>query len=256
MQKSGSLWRRIILAAVLLGLILTGFYVYLRFTRSSTIARNANYIADAATQTAKRIDDLLIGAEDSISAIARMYEQSMDPSQANVEVLDKLMNATLFDYIGHVNAAGMLTDSSGRQADASDRRYVQDGLRGNTGIDMIFNGRISGENLVIFYTPLWKDDQVVGVLTGRYQQQQMREIIPSSYFGEPANTYLCLSDGTVIASSVDKELENILETLNQNDGADQEAMEILTNALSTHSSTSFSYTNSYGSSAAYDQAAP
>ena len=149
----------------------------------------ANYVADAATQTAKRIDDLLVGAENSINAIARMYERSLDPSQANVEVLEQLTESTVFDYIGYVNADGILTDSSGRQADAADRHYVQDGLNGNSGLDMIFNGRISGENLVIFYAPLRQNKKVVGVLTGRYRQQQMRDIITSSYFGEPANTY-------------------------------------------------------------------
>lgn len=242
---------RIIQAVVLLCLILAGFLVYLQGNRYMTVKRNANYVADAATQTAKRIDDLLVSAENSISAIAEMYQQSMDPRRANVELLEKLTESTVFDYIGYINADGILTDSSGRQADASDRHYVQDGLRGNTGIDMIFNGRISGENLVIFYAPLRQGDQVVGVLTGRYRQQQMREIITSTYFGEPANTYLCLSDGTVIASSKEKMPENIIETLTQNDGADKEAVEILTNALSTGSSSSFSYTTSYGSSAAY-----
>ena len=251
MEGNFKLWRRIILAVVLLCLILAGFFVFLQTSRNITVERNANYIADAASQTAKRIDDLLVGAENSISAIAHMYERSLDPSLADVETLEKLTESTVFDYIGFVNAEGIYTDNRGRQADVSDRYYVQDGLRGNSGMDMIFKGRVSGEDLVIFYAPLWKGDEVVGILTGRYRQQQMRDIITSSYFGEPANTYLCLSDGTVIASSVEKKPENILDTLNQNDGADKNAVEILTNALSTGSSSRFTYTNSYGFSAAY-----
>lgn len=251
MRGMNNLWRRIILAIVLLSLILMGFFVYLSSTRRRTLERNANYLADAATQTAKRIDDLLIGAENNISAIAHMYEQSLDPSVANVELLEEMTESTVFDYIGFVDAKGIYTDNRGLQADVSDRAYVQDGLRGNTGMDVVFNGRVSGEDLVIFYAPLQKNGEVVGVLTGRYRQQQMRGIITSTYFEEPANTYLCLSDGTVIASSVEKKPENILDTLNQNEGADKAALEILTDALATHSSTSFSYTNSYGSSTAY-----
>ena len=210
MRNRSALLRRILLAGILLCLILAGFCVYLRTTRNMTVERNANYVADAAAQTAKRIDDLLVGAENSINAIARMSERSLDPSQANVEVLEQLTESTVFDYIGYVNADGILTDSSGRQADAADRHYVQDGLCGNSGLDMIFNGRISGENLVIFYAPLRQNEKVVGVLTGRYRQQQMRDIITSTYFGEPANTYLCLQNGTVIACSKEEMPENIL----------------------------------------------
>ena len=204
MKERHALQRQILLAGVLLCLILAGFFVYLHTTHNMTVRRNANYVADAAAQTAKRIDDLLVGAEDSISAIAYMYAQSLDPSCADVETLNKLTESTIFDFIGYVNAAGIYTDNRGLQADVSDRYYVQDGLRGNTGMDMIFNGRVSGEDLVIFYAPLRQNGNVVGVLTGRYRQQQMRNIISSSYFGEPANTYLCLSDGTVIASSTEK----------------------------------------------------
>ena len=251
MRDKYNLWRRLLLAVVLLCLILAGFFVYLQANRNTTMERNANYITDAATQTAKRIDDLMVGAENSISAMANMYQRSLDPKQANVEVLDKLTESTVFDFIGFVDAEGIYTDNLGRQAGVSDRYYVQDGFRGNNGMDVIFNGRASGEDLVIFYAPLWQDGEVVGILTGRYRQQQMRDIITSSYFGEPANTYLCLSDGTVIASSVEKKPDNILDTLNRNDGADKKAVEILTNALSTGSSSSFTYTNSYGSSAGY-----
>ena len=251
MREKHSLLRRVILAVVLLCLILAGFLVYLQETRNITVERNAKYITDAASQTAKRIDDLLAGAENSISAIANMYERSMDPKQANVEVLEELTESTIFDYIGYVDAEGIYTDNRGLQADVTDRAYFQNGMNGNSGVDMIVNGRVSGEDLVIFYAPLRLDGEVVGILTGRYRQQQMRNMITSSYFGESANTYLCLSDGTVIASSKEEKPENILETLNRNDGADREAVIILTDALSTGSSTSFTYTNSYGSSAAY-----
>lgn len=251
MREKHSLLRRVILAVVLLCLILAGFLVYLQETRNITVERNAKYITDAASQTAKRIDDLLAGAENSISAIANMYERSMDPKQANVEVLEELTESTIFDYIGYVDAEGIYTDNRGLQADVTDRAYFQNGMNGNSGVDMIVNGRVSGKDLVIFYAPLRLDGEVAGILTGRYRQQQMRNMITSSYFGESANTYLCLSDGTVIASSKEEKPENILETLNRNDGADREAVIILTDALSIGSSTSFTYTNSYGSSAAY-----
>ena len=57
MRNRSALLRRILLAGILLCLILAGFCVYLRTTRNMTVERNANYVADAAAQTAKRIDD-------------------------------------------------------------------------------------------------------------------------------------------------------------------------------------------------------
>lgn len=251
MRNRYSLIRRIILALILLALILAGFFYYLRATYNTTIERNANYVADSATQTAKRVDDLLISAENSITAIAEMYGRSVDLGTADVEMLEELTESTVFDYIGIVDADGMYTDNRGRQADVSDRFYYKDAIKGHSGVDMVRNGRVSGEDLVIFYAPLWQDGRVAGVLTGRYRQEQMRSILATDYFGEPAGTYLCLSDGTVIASSKAEKPDNILDTLNSTDSADKDALKTLTEALKTGSSVSLTYENSYGSSAAY-----
>ncbi|MGI6021250.1 MAG: response regulator [Lachnospiraceae bacterium] len=238
------------MALIFLVLIIFGFSVYLNVTSNRTIERNAKYIEDAADQTAKRIDDLLVSAENSINAIADMYEKCLDPTEADVKMLEMLTESTVFDYIGYVDADGIYTDYRGLQADVSDRDYYREGMKGNTGMDMVFNGRVSGEDLVIFYAPVRDDGEVVGILSGRYRQQKMSEIITSTYFGEPANTYLCLSDGTVIASSNEEKPENILDDLSVNEGADKEALKILTDALTNGKSVSFTYSNSYGSNSA------
>lgn len=252
MHENRIFWKRAIPVCILLICIIVSFAVYLDTNRRMTVARNANYVEDAANQTVKRIDDLLVGAENSISAIAHLYGQTMDPEQVDVETLQKLTNDTPFDYIGIVGVDGIYTDNHGQQAQVSDRFYFQDGMKGNSGMDIIFNGRIAHENLMIFYAPLWYDGEVVGVLTGRYREYQIREIIAATYFEEPARTYLCLSDGTVFISSDDEGVpENIITSLRQTEGTDEKTVETLADALENGRSGSLTYTSAQGSNAAY-----
>lgn len=77
---------------------------------------------------------------------------------------------------------------------------------------------------IIFYAPLHEDDRVCGILTGRYRQYQMRNIISSTYFGEPAATYLFLPDGTMIASSTEDAPENILDVFDDSQGLEQDTL--------------------------------
>ena len=177
MQEKRTIWTRIIPASILLICIIASFAAYRYLNRNMTVSRNAKYVEDAATQTAKRIEDLLVGAENSISAIAHLYEHTMDPKQIDIKTLQTLVDDTPFDYIGIVDVNGIYTDNRGMQANVSDRYYFQDGMEGQSGMDIIFNGRIAHENLMIFYAPLWVDGEVAGVLTGRYGENQMREII-------------------------------------------------------------------------------
>ena len=250
MHENRTFLKRIVPVCILLLCIIVSFVVYLDTNRRVTVERNAKYVEDAATQTVKRIDDLLVGAENSISAIARLYGQTMDPDRVDVEMLQKLVDDTPFDYIGIVSVDGIYTDNRGKQAQVSDRHYFQDGIKGNSGMDFVFNGRIAHENLMIFYAPLSFDGKVTGVLTGRYGENQMREIISATYFEKPADTYLCLSDGTVFSSSGET-TENVLTSLRDADGADRKTVAALEDALENGISRSLTYRSKQGSNAAY-----
>ena len=250
MHENRTFLKRVVPVCILLLCIIVSFVVYLDTNRRVTVERNAKYVEDAATQTVKRIDDLLVGAENSISAIARLYGQTMDPDRVDVEMLQKLVDDTPFDYIGIVSVDGIYTDNRGKQAQVSDRHYFQDGIKGNSGMDFVFNGRIAHENLMIFYAPLSFDGKVTGVLTGRYGENQMREIISATYFEKPADTYLCLSDGTVFSSSGET-TENVLTSLRDADGADRKTVAALEDALENGISRSLTYRSKQGSNAAY-----
>lgn len=252
MRGKGTIWKRIIPASILMICIIASFAAYRNLNRNMTVSRNAKYVKDAANQTANRIEDLLVGAENSISAIAHLYGQTMDPDRIDIETLQKMVDNTPFDYIGIVDTDGIYTDNSGRQVQVSDRYYFQDGMAGNSGMDIIFNGRLAHENLMIFYAPLWFDGEVAGILTGRYGEKQMREIIATTYFEEPVDTYLCLPDGTVFSSSKENDPpDNIIAALQEADGTDQDTLADLKDALEHGRSKSLTYTSKQGSNAAY-----
>ena len=252
MEEKWRIWRRIITASILLFCVIISFAVFMLLNRNLTVSRNAGYVEDAAKQTAKRIEDLLIAAENSICTIANLYGQTMDPDCIDTQLLQKMVDDTPFDYIGVVSTDGIYTDNRGLQAQVSDRQYFQDGMAGHSGMDIIFNGRLAHENLMIFYAPLWKNGEIAGVLTGRYGENQMRQIIAATYFGEPAMTYLCLPDGTVFSDSAESEhRDNILTALREEDGSDKKTLETLENALENGHSKSLIYKSEQGSNAAY-----
>ena len=120
MREKRTIWKRIIPAIILLICIIASFAAYRNLNRQMTVSRNARYVEDAANQTAKRIEDLLVGVQNSISAIAHLYTQTMDPDRLDVKTLQKLVDDTPFDYIGIVGTDGIYTDNHGKQAQVSD----------------------------------------------------------------------------------------------------------------------------------------
>ena len=232
--------------------VIASFAAYMQENRRITVSRNANYVEDATAQTAKRIEDILIGAENSIKAIAHLCGQTLSSDQLSIDILQRIVDDTPFDYMGIVDANGVYTDNNGKQAQVADRFYFEDGMAGHSGMDIIFNGRIVHEKLMIFYAPLWYEGKVVGVLTGRYGEDRMRDIIAATYFEEPAMTYLCLPDGTVFSSSNDNDPpQNIITALQEAQGTDQKTLETLIDALQNGRSQSLTYRSRQGANAAY-----
>lgn len=56
--------------------------------------------------------------------------------------------------------------------------------------------------MVCFYAPVRCNGEVIGVLRGAYlAEEYLKDMLTTTYFGEAANVYLSMPDGTVIASS-------------------------------------------------------
>ena len=65
-------------ASILLIFVIAGFAAYMKANLRMTVSRNAKYVEDAANQTAKQIEDLLVAAENSISAIAHYVDEHIE----------------------------------------------------------------------------------------------------------------------------------------------------------------------------------
>ena len=107
-----------------------------------------------------------------------------------------------FDAIRFTNAEGVNLASSGATNDSSDRTYFINGMRGESGNDMVFDSRITGKATMVYYAPLRHQDEIFGMLLGLYfAEDYLQEMLETNYFGEAATVFLCTRAGQVIASS-------------------------------------------------------
>ena len=75
-------------------------------------------------------------------------------------------------------------------------------MKGERGIFVTRNSIITGQPSVSFYAPVYYRGEIIGVLLGMYSANEyLQHILSTTYFGEHADVYLCMQDGTVIASS-------------------------------------------------------
>lgn len=187
--------------------------------------RNKSYAADAARQTMTRINEKMNNALALITTYAHFVSEGLDKPVIDEQLLKEIEYNALFDAVLFTDLSGINHTSDGRTSDASDRDYYQKGMRGESGIAVILDSYFFNETMVSFYAPVRYQGEVVGVLRGSYlAEEYLKDMLTTSYFGEAADVYLCMSNGRAIASSNGNIYEeNLLDMLVKNNIIDSQA---------------------------------
>lgn len=244
--------RKTVMIGVVAAAVVIAFVMFIRDNYRRVSNLSANYVKDATVQSAQRIEDLLNSAQAGINTIAVLYGANMKSVRVDVQGLQYFTEKYPFDYIDFVDENGIDINAEGESFDVSDRYYFQDGMKGNSGMDVIFDSSITSETLVVFYAPLRYKGKIIGVLAGHYREGQMEEILDSIFFGENARTYLCLKDGRVIAScTVGEKQNNIFDGFEENDDITDEVKAQLYAAFEHGEAYGFDYSGIEGPGKAY-----
>lgn len=232
--------------------VIFAFALFIQDNNRRATSLSANYLKDVTIQCAQQIDEVLERAHSEICMMASLYEERLEDSQIHYKDLKKLSEESPFDYVEFTDANGVDINAEGKTAEVSDRHYFQSGMNGDSGFDVVFNSKITNENLVIFYAPLHYEGQRIGVLTGSYREDKMKEILYSTFFGESARTFLCMRDGTVISScNGDYSPESIFDKECFNGALDSTVEQGLRGALAAGKEYEFQYQGTAGTGNAY-----
>ncbi len=215
---------------LLLAAVLLLFHWYTMSNSRRIENQNLNYAADSAHRTAGHIESELKNALNRINTYAYFLGEGLARAQVTPKMLDDMSKNSLFDSFQFIDINGTSLALDGKLIDVSDRDYYKKGIQGDNGISVVFESRRTGETMIGFYAPVRFQGDVIGVLLGVYGgDEYLEDILTAVYFGEQADTFLCMRDGTIVAAaSRDEYINNVcnqgvLDFLVDNGIVDQEA---------------------------------
>lgn len=197
---------------IFLFLAILGIFVLILFYSRIQV----NIFIKAAESTTKQIaervaSDLAVSVREAQKcingvAIAIASNQEFDETSCSEKLIKQHVSYTPFESIEFVSADGMNIINDGEPFDASDRPYYQDGMKGNSGVWVNRNPRYSKENLINFYSPVKKDNQVKGVITGYIPAKtELTSFIRNEFFGQKMIGILYDKEGNLICSTEESE---------------------------------------------------
>ena len=208
MKKHGYI--RIAVTSIAAGLLFLVEFLYIHSSQE-IFSRQAQYtLQNIAREKSDSIEYLINYSKSSIQLISNFVSQQMTEKELKnqQEIFSKYSNQIPFNYLEYVRWDGLnLASGQKNEApfDASNRVYYKNGIKGITGIWPNFKPKFADEILVNFYTPLYYQNEIVGVITGALgEESEIRPHLSASFFGHQTATFIFNENYTVISSTTDE----------------------------------------------------
>ena len=193
---------RIAVILIALAIVIAAFVSFIAMNNERIYEQNTKYLQGSTEQSARRISEWMTDSQTEIKLLSSMYESTLaSVDEISAAGIEQLANYTKFDYTTISLSDGLTVDDKGQEADASDREYFARGMEGESGVCAVENSLFYNDLSVIFYTPLYFKDEVVGVICGAYREDSMEKFLRTYIFNEQTNTYLLDRNGDVMAHS-------------------------------------------------------
>jgi len=214
--------------------------------------QNQRYLEDAASQSAKNMNEFFLNSSSNLSMISYLYGKQLKEPQFDYEDLDALKSKTPFSQLYFVDVDGTTYTGDGKSTDCSGRDYYTEGVMGKSGVCYVDSSMFTGEGAIVFYTPLYFKGEIIGVIAGNIDENLLKGLMTNSYFGFPSKEYLCLRDGTVVAAYKEEEATgNLLKGMEKSDTVSRETFGELKKAFDDGTQYSFTYSGEKGMGNAY-----
>ena len=183
-------------------LALLSIVVFTLVNQRNISKNNREYLVDNTRQMAVLVDDSLMHGLTNIQVLSNLVGELFTTPEIDVATLQEILNNSIFDFIEFTDKEGKNHNTTGSISEAGDRRYYLDAMQGNSGTELIFDSRATRETLLVFYSPVYQQGDIIGSLIGAYQEDsQLSKLLSMDVFGCRAEAYLCNEDGLVIASN-------------------------------------------------------
>lgn len=192
-------------------------------TRKSLKNQTSSILVHAGTVSQSSIDSLLDFAINSIDFVSYVTADKM--KEDHIFVLDNLesvnnlyIEKTPFDFIEYIPSEKLVPDSELYNEDRKNTYYIE-GIKGKTGFCLDYSLTKSDENLLVFYSPLIINKQVVGILAGFIcSDTRIRPMMESVFYGYHTIGVLMDKDYKVITTNY-SEFSGSVELLNFKDSS-------------------------------------
>lgn len=230
---------------------ITGFFVVtavvlLTLLNHVMLQQTRQYLGEISNQCRATIEKQIEGDLLTIQGVSAFFDDTLD-EQSIIERLETENNRNSFIRMSYIdrNYRATVVDIDGSvytDVDMSDQPVIEAVMNGTLGLSDIMHDRLADEDIVLYATPVYQDDEIVGVMGATRSVDSFSTIIQQPLFGTHGLNLVIRQSGEVILAldEILQEQGNFLEMIN----FDSQTRKKLEQAIATQSAYTFSFEDS------------
>lgn len=143
---------------------------------------------------------------------ARVAERDELLAAGNRTLLRIVNEYTDLERLALIDAEGNATYDNGVQKYVGERRYFREAISGRRTMSDPLESMIDGTTRVILGVPIWKDDEVLGILGGSFNVTALSNMLFEDIYGGAGQSFLVSEEGVLISCDCRELQKEILET--------------------------------------------
>lgn len=197
MSIKKKLFVTVVLVVLQISVVIFGLYSYNTALKNDLAVSVYETLIEVTEQQKFNFTSKISSDINAIKNLAFMVGSLSDDKEEVVETIDALVKNSNFEYISIANAKGEALMSNGTVLDISNSEYFISGLEGKTAIYNPKKSQIRDAVIAPVSTPIYEDGDIIGVMTGSYTAEKLRDLFLPS-FGGKSFVYVTDSAGNIL----------------------------------------------------------
>lgn len=233
MKKSAFKFSYII---VLLGISVFVLAWYSNILKNELRELVRNTLVEVSNQNVLVIQKEIEGDLNALTEIAEhLSDFDNNRDEEAMDVLNEIAERYSFLRMGYCWADGLAYKTDDSIQDITDNDGFVASMQGETYIDGPLTDPESQEQIIVFSTPIKKNDNVIGVAFSTYQVSELKKTLFVSSFGGAGYTYIVQRDGSKVVDSMNitsfQNMTNVFKSMEEASNQNEQAIDELRNLL-------------------------
>lgn len=179
--------------------IALGIFLFFNAIQASIESNSKETLTNNVQRQSEHLNKILNINYSYLNVVAKEISKSTELfSNENLDQLKVLMDKTDLDRTALINPNGDALYDNGVQKNVAHRRYFQEAIQGKQTLSDPLESSVDNQTRVILGVPIFKENQVVGILGGSYNVTKLSNMLFDDLFDGQGHNFIMDEEGAII----------------------------------------------------------